>query len=84
MLISAPHAVRYKRRPAVLYVLRNNGYCWARLVTGKTAEYDVFTRRDLYDEPDDYAAEVFMAAARRGNIEQPAGSMRLASHTEGL
>lgn len=71
MIHSDAYDVRYKGKPAKLYVLRNEGECWGRLVTAD-AEYDVVTKRDQYDQPDDVAATAFARAAGQGTLP-PAG-----------
>lgn len=77
-LISAGYPFTFKRAPAVLHVIRNDGYCWGRIVQG-LQEYDVqLKRRDVYDETDEDAARALINAAQRGHAEPPMASWRLA------
>ncbi|MCC6248470.1 MAG: hypothetical protein IT499_12040 [Rubrivivax sp.] len=72
MFSSDGRQITYKGRPALLFVLRNNGECWGRLVVGGE-ELDVCTTRDHYDDDDATALAAFERAARRGRVEATAG-----------
>ena len=74
MLISEPRTITFRRRPARLYVLRNNGYCWGCIVDADGHEWDVFTRTDWYDQDDEEALDAFERAAKRGRFEPHAGA----------
>lgn len=76
MLISQAFRFTLKGAPADMRVVRNNGYCWGRIVfpDRRRAQLDVSSRFDLYWRADDYAAEVFIRKALRGGTEPIAGS----------
>lgn len=65
MLISQAFPLTYDRKPAQMRVLRNDGYCWGRLITADGAQLDVATARDHYDDCDEDAAASFIRAAKR-------------------
>lgn len=71
MLISHPRHLVLKRRAARLYVLRNNGYCWGRLIFDGGEEHDIVTRADLYDRQDEEALDALERKARRSGFEEP-------------
>lgn len=77
MLISASREVVHRGRRALLFVLRNNGECWGRLVVGGKDELDVVTARDYYECSDEMALGAFERAARRGRIEPAVGWLGL-------
>lgn len=64
MIESHTIRIRYRKQPASLSVMRNDGYCWGRLITAGGEKLDVFTRRDHYEENDTDALEAFERAAR--------------------
>jgi hypothetical protein len=74
MNISEATAFTYKGKSAEMYVLRNNGYCWGRVITSRGLQLDVSTRRDHYDREDGDAANAFIRKAKRGGVEPMAGS----------
>lgn len=76
MLISQAFPFKLKGAPAEMRVLRNNGYCWGRVIftDRRRAQLDVGSRLDLYEQDDVYAAEVFIRKALRGGAEPIAGS----------
>jgi hypothetical protein len=61
------------RNGAALYVMRNNGDCWGRIVTADGEERDVYGRSDQYNAPDHEAAEYFERQFRRGKSEPAVG-----------
>lgn len=71
MLISRDFPFKFRGIPAVLNVVRNDGHCWSRVrVAGKHVA-DVFTNRDLYDYPDDKAAQAFIGVSNNpSNVEE--------------
>jgi hypothetical protein len=73
MLMTDAFNITYKGEPAKLYVMRNDGYCWGRVVTKDGEELDAITRKDYYDQEDEVAAVAFERAAKRGNVESAAG-----------
>lgn len=73
MLISEAFALKFNGRPANMRVIRNDGYCWGRLICLDGTEFDVSTARDHYDDDDDKAARAFIRAAQRGNVDDPSG-----------
>jgi hypothetical protein len=72
-LWSDPFSFRLHNKPAVVYVVRNNGECWGRIVTEGGTEYDVSTRKDWYDQEDLSAAMAFANRARGEHLDPPAG-----------
>jgi hypothetical protein len=64
----------YKRQPAQIYVIRNDGFCWGRLVLKDGTNFDISTSRDYYEHDDVSAAEAFERAMRRGKVEEPMAS----------
>lgn len=84
-LISAPESFTFRKRPARMYVVRNDGFCYGRLCvtqpSGVIHEHDVATKRDYYERDDADAAQAFINAARRGNFEEPMASWRLEAST---
>ena len=54
-------------------MLRNDGFCWGRVVFKGGRECDVTTAADYYDQEDEVAAEAFERSARRGNMTLPKG-----------
>lgn len=64
MIGSHSRLVTFRRAPAVLSVIRNNGSCWGRLITAQGVELDVVTRRDWYDQGDEDALDAFERASR--------------------
>jgi hypothetical protein len=73
MISVGPFPARIKGEEAQIHVLRNNGFCWGRVVFKDGREFDVGTNRDYYDQEDEVAAEHFERLARRGKMEAPAG-----------
>lgn len=72
MIASDAVMFTYKGRSATMRVFRNDGYCWGRLNIG-LEEYDVESKRDLYDEDDSLATTVFINRALRGHITEAFG-----------
>jgi hypothetical protein len=61
MQISEGFPVTFRGAPAQLHILRNDGYCWGRLVTASGEQFDVSPAEedlDLYDYADGDAATV--------------------------
>lgn len=77
MIISEAFPFTLKKQPAQMYVVRNDGFCWGRLVLEDGTEYDVESKRDRYDYDDDEAAASFIYLAKRGMIEEPMSSWRI-------
>lgn len=75
-IISDGYEFTFKRKPARMHVIRNDGFCWGRLVTADD-EFDVSTRRDFYDYDDETAAEAFIRVAKTGRYEEPYASWRV-------
>lgn len=73
MIFSEAFPFTYKGRPAQLRVIRNNGFCWGRIVCKRGGELDVWTRSDQYERTDE-AAAAFIRAAKRGSVEPAVGS----------
>lgn len=73
MLISAGRQIAYRGQRALLFVLRNNGDCWGRLVVDGGGEFDVVTARDYYERSDEVALCAFERAAKRGRVEPAVG-----------
>jgi hypothetical protein len=76
MIFSPPYPFEFRKQPAQMYVVRNDGFCWGRIVLKDGTNYDVATQRDHYERIDEEAAEAFMNKARRG-VEEPISSWRL-------
>jgi hypothetical protein len=74
MIISQPFEFVLAQQPARLYVLRNDGYCWARVVDSLGIQWDVTTYHDYYGEPDEVAAEAFIRKAQRWQLQIPLGA----------
>lgn len=73
MIESAAVDFKFKGEPAKMAVMRNNGYCWGRIYQGDD-RYDVTTRKDWYEYPDEDAIPAFIRASRReSNVEPAAG-----------
>lgn len=66
MLISHSRDITFRGKPARLYVLRNNGYCWGRVVDDRGNEWDISTQADHYDDTDEDALDAFQSASHRG------------------
>ena len=62
---------QFRREKATIRTIRNNGYCWGRIETKSGKLFDVFTKRDWYEYPDEDAIEAFVRASRRTvNVEE--------------
>lgn len=72
MISSGPFPFKYKGQPAQLYIMRNNGVCWGRMVLKTGEEFDVSTARDHYDSLDSDAAVAFINKVRRTGHDGPA------------
>jgi hypothetical protein len=73
MLTTDTTAFTFRGEPALMQVMRNNGSCWGRISFIDRAEkFDVNTRHDWYDYPDDEAIEAFIRAARNPRCVSPA------------
>lgn len=78
MLISHHRTIDYHGAPAELMVVRNDGYCWGRIVTAAGQHLDVDpptedgAEVDLYDETDTDALDVLEAQARDDANVSPA------------
>jgi hypothetical protein len=55
MIASPGYTFEWHGKAATLYVLRNDGYCWGRLVDHTGKEFDVLGEADLYDCEDSEA-----------------------------
>lgn len=79
MLISSPRRTIYKDTEARLFVLRNNGYCWGRLVLPDQTQFDVEPPdgKDPYDWPDWDAADLLEEQVAAGRVTGPLHSMEL-------
>ena len=64
MILSDPFPFALKGKPAQLRVIRNNGACWGEIRCGKE-RYRVDSRRDLYEQADEDAAQALIAIAKR-------------------
>lgn len=75
MIASAPYPCVIGGRPATLRVMRNDGYCWGRVVFAdrRRAQCDATARRDVYWLPDDVAAAALIRAAQRGSLDRAHG-----------
>jgi hypothetical protein len=73
MLSSAGREMTYRGQRALLFVLRNNGDCWGRLVVDGDGELDVVTARDYCERSDEVALCAFERAAKRGRVEPAVG-----------
>lgn len=71
MIQSNARQITFQGKPATLYVIRNNGECWGRLVAGGE-QFDVSANQDLYDEDDEWALDLFEEAAKLGSNVEPA------------
>jgi hypothetical protein len=71
MLISEGHEFSFRKQPATMTVLRNDGYCWGRIETADGQRFDVSTGKDWYDYDDESAAEGFVRASRRSSNVDP-------------
>jgi hypothetical protein len=61
MLISAPFPFEHAGQPAQLRVLRNDGFCWGRIVLADGTNLDVgIEEADWYDLTDTDAAQVIL------------------------
>jgi len=75
MLISAAIKIKHEGQDAQVSVLRNNGYCWGRLVLADGREFDIEPDDDFYGEDDDYVlGELQQLAANAGNLCLCAGA----------
>ena len=66
MIASESFPFVFRRKPATLTVMRNNGYCWGRIdAPHQSKPLDVITARDWYEFPDEEAAQAFIRKAER-------------------
>lgn len=73
MIASDPVAFTFQGFDAYIYVIRNDGYCWGRIVRVDGAKFDVMhIRKDMYDEEDEYIIEKYIALARNPKYVKPA------------
>lgn len=72
MFISASIEFRFKDAPAHMYVLREDGYCWGRIIDATGAQWDLHSQRDYYDEPDEDAANAFIRRSHIRRLIEPA------------
>jgi hypothetical protein len=77
MIFSDAFPITFKGQPAQLRVVRNDGFCWGRLVLKSGEELDIETGRDQYERADEDAAVAFENAAKRGNVEPAVGEYRI-------
>lgn len=63
MILSDPVPFAYRGKPALMCVVRNNGYCWGEMRCG-AERYSVTTRADQYERTDAEAAEAFIRRTR--------------------
>ena len=77
MLFGGGRRVNWGHGRALLFVLRNNGECWGRLVLSDGEELDVVTSRDYYDQDDLVALSAFARAAKRGRVQPAVGWLGL-------
>lgn len=77
MIFSDAFPVKIKGRSAQIRVVRNDAFCWGRIVYSDGAEFDIETRRDYYDHADEDAAFAFERAVRRGRLEEPLTDFRI-------
>jgi len=73
MFASTPYRVTVKGQPVELYVMRNDGECWGRILPTVGPELDVSSRVDVYDWSDEDAASMLLRRAQRGHTEPAAG-----------
>ncbi|MBT2325506.1 hypothetical protein J7E62_24540 [Variovorax paradoxus] len=61
MIMSDAVAVTFRGEPATLRVMRNDGYCWGRIVAYDKQQFDVSVPddEDVYDDCDEHALERF-------------------------
>lgn len=83
MMISHAVPFTYKGQDAQMRVLRNNGYCWGRMVLADGTEVDVSTNTDHYDDTDTEAAEAFIRAARFARCRSAPATTWRAGFAEG-
>jgi hypothetical protein len=67
VIISHPYEFTWRGHPARLYLLRNNGDAWGRIVDVCGANWDVNLDGDVYDMSDTDALELVAELA----IEHP-------------
>lgn len=77
MIFSEAFPITIKGKPAQVRVVRNNGYCWGRVIFKDGKEFDVSIQRDHYERIDEEAAASFERAAKRGKLLEPLGSWRI-------
>jgi hypothetical protein len=63
MIQSAGRKIQYQGGEAYLFVQRNNGYCWGRIVLPDDTNLDVDGSEDYYDCDDEGALNAFEGAA---------------------
>ena len=71
MIASTPRPITYRRQPATLTVMRNDGFVWGRLRQG-ALQLDVTTRKDRYWEHDEDILDAFERASRNPNCVEDA------------
>lgn len=76
-LISAPYPFTYKRQPAEMHVIKNDGFCWGIFVLKDGTNLEVSTARDYYDSDEERAVDAFINAAKRGKATEPVVSWTL-------
>lgn len=69
MIQSAGRLIEYEGGEAMLFVMRNNGECWGRLVLPDDTNLDVETRKDHYDDDDETALDAF-ERAEQGDVSK--------------
>jgi hypothetical protein len=73
MIQSAGRKIQYQGGEAYLFVQRNNGYCWGRIVLPDDTNLDVDGSEDYYDCDDEGALNAFEAEAQEGGLSHGVG-----------
>ena len=73
MISSDAVTFTYKGKPATLCVMRNNGYCWGRIVCQDGTQWDVMhIHKDMYEQPDEDVLEAYIRLSRNPKCVNPA------------
>lgn len=72
MISSDARPITYRGKPALLYVIRNDGFCWGRVVLPDGTNLDVNTAADHYHRDDESALDAFERATKHTHKVEPA------------
>lgn len=72
--MSNPTWFTYNEQPAVMRVMRADGWCWGRMVVRDRYEFDIIASEERDDTGDDTAiAQMFIDSTANPDNVQPAG-----------